>query len=153
MEKRYLSDIKWKDQRIVSFNHSEDRWECSINSFANEAITYYNGVLHIYPANGANCAESYKATKEDFNALKEVILKNPAFVCCGDIHIFNLDHIVKLEKRPNCLYVDCRYGLYGVDIKNKEDVKEFVMAMKRKWKKAIDDFDQNDTLNDEEDCL
>ena len=155
MENRYLSDIKLENKRLVKFIHSEELFSCSCHSSLTEAIEYYNGTIHLHANNDGNSSEVYKATEEDFQELKKVMLTSPEFVSCGQNYIFSLYNVVSFEKgrNDNILIVDCRNDRYNVTLNNKEEAKQFLMAMQKKWQNMFTEWDQNRDSNVEEDSL
>lgn len=156
MEKRYLSDIKLENENLVKFIHSEELFTCSCHSGLTEAVEYYEGTIRLHANNDGNSSENYKATEEDFNELKKVMLKSPEFVSCGKNYIFSLYNVVSFGKgsKDNILMIDCRKDCYNVTLNNKEEAKQFLMAMQKKWKAMFTEWDQTrDKAVAEEDTL
>ena len=155
MEKRYLSDIRLEGEKLVKFTHSEEFFGCSCFSGLTEAIEYFDGTIHLRPNNSDNSPEVYKATQEDFNELKKVILKSPEFVSCGENYIFSLDNVVSFEKgsKDNMLLVDCRNNVYNITLNNKDEAKHFLMAMQKKWQAMFTEWDQRRDRTIEEETL
>ncbi len=94
MEKRYLSDIKIESESLVKFIHCEELFTCSCHSALTEAVEYYDGYIHLHVNNDSNSSEVYKASEEDFQELKKVMLTSPEFVPCGENYIFSLSNVV-----------------------------------------------------------
>lgn len=145
MEERYLSDIKMESGSLVKFIHSEELFTCSCYSGLTEAVEYYDGTIHLHANNDGNSSEVYKATEEDFKELKKVMLTSPEFVPCGENYIFSLNNVVSFEKgsKDNILFVDCRNNCYHVTLNNKNEAKQFLMAMKKKWQEMFTEWDQD----------
>ncbi len=155
MEKRYLSDIKLESGRLVKFIHSEELFTCSCYTGLTEAVEYYEGTIRLHANNDGNSSENYKATEEDFQELKKVMLKSPEFVSCGKNYIFSLYNVVSFEKgsKDTILIVDCRNNCYNITLNNKEEAKHFLIAMQKKWQKTFTEWDQNRDSSIEEDAL
>jgi len=156
MKKRFMIDIKLNGSHEIQFFYDDTYFLNTFSSNDIEAIGYWNGVIHFYPCNNNTVPHVFNATEEDFSELKKVISTSPDFVCCGDSYIFALDNVVTFAKghKNNYLTVDCRNDYYTLKAKTKEDLKDFIMAMQRKWQNTFTEWDQNrDSAVSEEDTL
>ena len=156
MKKRFLMDIKLKGDHVIEFFHDDTYLLNSFSTNDIEAISFWNEIIYFYPCNKITVPHIFRATEDDFTELKKIVSKSPDFVCCGDSYIFALDNVVAFSKgrKDDYLIIDCRYNNYSIKTESKEDMKDFIMAMKRKWQKAFTELDQSrDSEEMEEDTL
>lgn len=137
MKTRLLKNIKVKGDKI-RFEHEDLYFDCSYTSKDIEAIYYYDGILHFNPSKSSQTVQVCDATEKDFEILKKLISKSENFVCCGEEYIFSLENVRAFEEDENFLCVTCCNDYYEVFIERDEDIKDFILAMKKRLNQDVE---------------
>lgn len=137
MGKGYISDIK-STKRTLRFMHSEydSNEPYIIYGDDMEIIDFSRGMIWLY--NGIYF-ECLTATEEDFENLQKGALQTTAFVTCGEKYIINLSRVKNFSYENGQIDICTKeFGWFRLELKNQEDINEFLDVLNTKFKKFND---------------